>query len=177
MGKYKPIPGHEGPYFTTWAIVEWQPVFSKHHYFDIVVHSFDHCREHKGLRLYAFVIMPTHVHTIASAPPGGDIAGLMRDMKAFTAREVIQRLGADRRAGMLGLFRRHAPPDQEHGVWQPGYQPKALVGEKMALQKLRYVHENPLRAGYVDEPEAWVYSSARNYLDRADAVTEIDLLF
>lgn len=61
-------------------------------------------------------------------------------------------------------------------VWQEGYHPKAIVGRNMALQKLRYVHGNPVRAGYVDVPEAWRYSSARNYAEVGDCVVEIDRL-
>ena len=89
MARYRPIPGYEGPYFTTWAVVDWQPVFSRRDAFDVIIDSFKHCQEHKGLRLHAFVVMPTHVHSIASAPDGGKIENLMRDMKSYTAHEII----------------------------------------------------------------------------------------
>ena len=177
MGRYREIPGYPGPYFTTWAIVEWLPVFSRPDYFDAIVGSLKHCRAHKGLLLHAFVIMPTHAHLIASAPEGGKISDLMRDMKAFTSRRITDLLGSDRRQHFLQVFARHAGENEEYRVWQKGYQPKLLMGEKMALQKLSYVHGNPVRAGYVDQPEDWRYSSARNYLDRTDCVMDVDLLF
>ena len=46
----------------------------------------------------------------------------------------------------------------------------------MALQRLAYVHNNPLRAGFVDAPEARVWSSVRNYLELPGCVVEIDRL-
>ena len=176
MGKYREIPGHEGPYFTTWAIVDWQPVFSKRDAFEAVVDSFRHCQTHKGLRLHAFVIMPTHGHLIASAPEGGRFSDLMRDMRSFTSHEIVKLCTQSGRNHFLRVFQVHAVVGQRHKVWQEGYQPKLLQGEKMVLGRLRYVHENPVRAGYVDVPEAWRYSSARNYLEQSDCVLNVDLL-
>ena len=177
MGKYRTVPGHEGPYFATWTVVAWQPVFTRRDYFDVIVHSFEYCRGHKGLALYAFVIMPTHVHLIASAAEGGSFSALMGSMKRHTSREIHRLLEQDRRGDMLTICRDHAPMDQDFALWQAEYHPEAVVGQPMAIQKLRYVHENPVRAGFVDDPEHWLYSSARNYADHTDAVTEIDHLF
>jgi len=138
MGRYREIPGYPGPYFTTWPVVEWLSVFSSPGYFDTVVGSLKYCREHKGLLVHAFVIMPTHAHVIASAPEGSKISGLMRDMKAFTSRQITELLNSDKRQHFLQVLARHAGQSEEYRVWQKGYQPKLLMGEKMATQKLNY---------------------------------------
>ena len=177
MGKYREIPGYPGPYFSTWSVVHWQPVFSKRDAFGVIIDSFRYCRENKGLRLHAFVIMPTHVHLIASAPDGGRFSDLARDMRSFTSHQIVSLCEGGERKHFLHVFRSHAEYGQKHKVWQERYQPKLLVGDKMVLQKLRYVHENPVRAGYVDAPEAWLHSSARNYVGSDDCVIEVDRLF
>lgn len=53
--------------------------------------------------------------------------------------------------------------DREHQVWQEGSHPQEIVSEKMLRQKLEYIHNNPIRRGYVSDPLHWRYSSAANY--------------
>ena len=48
-------------------------------------------------------------------------------------------------------------------VWQEGSHPQEIYGEKMLIQKIEYIHNNPVRRGYVDEAGYWRYSSARTY--------------
>jgi putative transposase len=54
--------------------------------------------------------------------------------------------------------------DREYQLWQEGSQPKEIQNDEMMRQKLEYIHYNPVKRGYVDLPEHWRYSSARNYL-------------
>jgi putative transposase len=54
--------------------------------------------------------------------------------------------------------------DQQFQLWQEGSKPKQIQNDEMMLQKLEYAHNNPVRRGYVDEPQHWRYSSARDYL-------------
>ncbi len=51
----------------------------------------------------------------------------------------------------------------EYQVWQEGSKPKQITTSKMMLQKLEYIHNNPVKRGYVEIPHHWLYSSARNY--------------
>jgi len=53
--------------------------------------------------------------------------------------------------------------DQQHQLWQEGSQPKEIADEEMVRQKLEYLHNNPVKRGYVDDPTHWRYSSARIY--------------
>ncbi|MEZ5042541.1 MAG: hypothetical protein R2828_21750 [Saprospiraceae bacterium] len=55
-------------------------------------------------------------------------------------------------------------------------QPKELFYAKFALQKVNYIHYNPVKAGIVDQPEAYVHSSARNYVGRTDVLLSVELL-
>ncbi len=60
--------------------------------------------------------------------------------------------------------------DRPYQVWQEGSQPKQIQNEGMMRQKLDYIHYNPVKRGYVDLPEHWRYSSARNYLGQPGLV-------
>ena len=66
--------------------------------------------------------------------------------------------------------------DRTYQLWQEGYHPQLIQSEKMLRQKIEYIHYNPVRRGYVDEPENWVYSSARNYLKDDHSVLAIDTM-
>jgi REP element-mobilizing transposase RayT len=68
----------------------------------------------------------------------------------------------------LRKFRRANKPshtDSDHQVWQEGFHPKQIIGDSMMIQKIEYIHNNPVKRGFVDFPEDWRYSSARNYFD------------
>ena len=63
----------------------------------------------------------------------------------------------------LRFFKLAHKTDQTHQLWQEGSHPEQISGDEMMLQKLEYMHNNPLRRGYVAEPVHWLYSSALNY--------------
>jgi len=54
--------------------------------------------------------------------------------------------------------------DRTFQVWDEGTQPKQILTDDMMWQKINYIHDNPVRRGYVDHPEDWRYSSARDYI-------------
>ncbi len=57
--------------------------------------------------------------------------------------------------------------DREYQFWQEGSHPEMIQDENMMWQKLEYIHNNPVKRGYVDEPTHWRYSSARNYANQS----------
>ena len=81
-----------GRYFVTSTIVGWLPVSKTAACCDIVVSSFEYCREHKGLKLYEWIIMENHFHAIVAAP---DLSRVMGDRKKFTARRLPAQLLAE----------------------------------------------------------------------------------
>ena len=74
------------PHFITATIVEWLPIFSTSACCDILVRALEHCRQHKGLKIHAWVILDTHFHAILAAP---DLAATLRDLKSFTAKHLV----------------------------------------------------------------------------------------
>ena len=64
---------------------------------------------------------------------------------------------------------------REYQLWQEGFHPQIIQTEEMLLQKLEYIHNNPVRRGYVDDPAHWRYSSYRNYIGGEGLLT-VDLI-
>jgi putative transposase len=61
-------------------------------------------------------------------------------------------------------------------VWQSDNRPMQITTSKFAMQKVAYIHLNPVKAGIVDNLEEYLYSSARNYAGRKDYLIEVELL-
>ena len=105
--KYK-MHDPEGVYFISFATVGWIDVLTRREYKDIVVDSLRYCQEKKGLELFEWVIMSNHVHLLARAKPGFELAAIMRDMKKFTSGTIHKAIhdnsAESRREWMLKLL-------------------------------------------------------------------------
>jgi putative transposase len=151
------------PYFLTCTIVGSLPIFSHPSVAQIILDSWRFLQETGRLQLFGYVILENHVHWIAKAE---DLAKEVGDFKSFTARKIIDWLrarGADATLQQLRFHRAAHKDDRNFQLWQEGYHPQQIQSDEMMLQKLEYIHNNPVRRGYVDEPVHWRYSSARNY--------------
>ena len=107
--------------------------------------------------------MENHLHLIASAT---NLSKTMGSFKGFTARTIIDWLQDNQARYWLQQLKFHKQSyktDQDYQLWQEGSHPQALLSLEMFAQKLEYIHQNPVRRGYVDDPTHWRYSSSRNY--------------
>lgn len=165
--KYK-VHNPEGFYFMTLTIVGWIDLFSRQVYRDILLESLRYCQQHKGLLLYAYVVMTNHVHLIAAVQEGHDLVETIRSLKKHTAKQMLEAIEKEPESRrewllyLLGYFGKQVR--QAHQVWQHDNHPIELWSEAVIRQKLDYLHWNPVGAGFVEAPEHWVYSSASNYL-------------
>jgi len=170
------IISEQGIYFITSATVEWLPVFTGKPYFDILLDFFTFCRQHKDLQLYAFVILDNHFHCILS---GSNLPTSIADLKRFTARRVLDQLREDRKEWLLNqfaFFRKRYKNRSTYQVWQEGYHPQWITSEDILIEKIDYIHYNPVKRGLVSVPEHWLYSSARSFVLGEPAVIEVDRL-
>lgn len=171
----------QGIYFITFAVVEWVDVFSRKQYAELVHESLKYCIHNKGLRLHAYCLMTNHLHLILSAEDGYSLSAIVRDFKKYTAQQLLKSIEENRqesrRDWMLWIFRAAAKSNSKNShyqFWRQNNQPKALETNAFMEEKLRYVHENPVVAGYVNRPEDWVWSSAGAY---AGKTADIPLYF
>jgi REP element-mobilizing transposase RayT len=178
---HPPMPRNEAhdnlPYFCTITVLDWYPIFIEDTYIDPLLESLTFCRQHKQLQLFGYVIMPNHVHLIAAAP---NLHEVMRDWKRFTSRNLHDLLKANNRLEILSALSNATEPNRKRAgylsLWQSGFHPKAVAGQNVFEQKLRYLHENPVRKGLVDHPEDWTYSSARDFNEWGSGVLDLDAL-
>jgi REP element-mobilizing transposase RayT len=151
------------PHFLTCTVVGWLPVFTRPETVQVVLDSWRFLQERHRLELYGYVILENHLHLIASAK---DLSKEIGDFKSFTARRVIDYLEQGRATMILQQLRNYKArhkAESTYQLWQEGSHPQLIQGEEMMVQKLEYIHNNPVKRGYVDEAVHWRYSSARNY--------------
>jgi putative transposase len=178
--KYK-FTEKEGAYFVSFATVNWIDVFTRDLYFSIITESLDYCRKEKGMELYGYCIMPSHVHLIFRSS-FGDPSGLMRDFKGFTSRKLLKSIEENpqesRKEWLLWMFERAGNKNsnvKQRQFWQQNNHPIEIWSSNVFEQKLNYIHQNPVQSGFVTDPVDWKYSSAKNYGDNNHTILEIDL--
>lgn len=172
MGQSYSINNPEGVYFITFATVEWVDVFTRKRYVEIVIDSLKYCQEKKGLNIHGWCLMSNHIHLIVSAlhPEVNNLSGIIRDFKKFTSNKIIDSIqnesGESRRNWMLWIFGEAGKKNsnnKNYQFWQQENHPEELITNKFIEQKIEYIHNNPVEAGLVENPEDYMYSSARNY--------------
>ena len=171
----------KGVYFVSFATVYWLDVFVRQEYFAAFAASLEFCRKNKGMELFAFCIVPSHVHLIFR-DKNNDPGKLLKELKTHTSK-VIQKLIEEnlqegRREWLLWMMERAAKKNNNvthRQFWQQHNMPIELWSDEVIQQKFDYVHNNPVDAGFVSEPHHWKYSSAVNY-SGVVGVIEIDAL-
>jgi REP element-mobilizing transposase RayT len=166
--KYK-IWNKEKAYFLTITVVGWIDVFTRKNHKITIINSLKYCQKEKGLVLFAYCLMPSHLHLIARAEGNDSLSDILRDFKKFTAKEVIKQVINDpesRRDWMLDYFMKagaNLKGITNYKFWQDGNHPEEISSNNFFDQKLDYIHNNPVEELFVENPEDYFFSSARNY--------------
>jgi REP element-mobilizing transposase RayT len=181
--KYK-VRNSDLPYFVTATVVGWVSALSRSEYRDIILDSLRHCVTQKGLNVHAWVIMNDHIHLIVSTRGDTELPGIMRDFKKYTSRKVIDAIltnpNESRKEWMINMFEFRGAANSnndQYQFWRTGYHPIELDTEEKLLQRLSYLHENPVRAGIVREAADYLYSSAIDYVEGERGLLDVSLLF
>jgi REP element-mobilizing transposase RayT len=156
----------DAPHFLTFTVLEWLPVFTRPDTVNIILEAFTFRQQNPAFRVYGYVILENHLHCILQAP---DLARQIKQLKSWTARRIIDYLQERRVTQLLAklaYYKKAHKTDRDYQFWQEGSHPQWIQNEAMLLEKLEYMHDNPVKRGYVDKPEDWRYSSARNYLGK-----------
>ena len=172
-------------YFVTYSVVYWIELFIRNQYKNILLDSWDFCRKNKGMELYGWCIMTSHAHMIIGSQVN-NLSDIMRDMKRHTSKSLIDAVSSSccesRKDWLLDLFLKAGNCNKHNNelqLWQQDCHPIQLSTPKIAHQKLDYMHCNPVVAGFVDKPEDYLYSSARDYLGKTGliGITLLDPLY
>lgn len=164
------------PYFVTSTVIHLIPVFRREDYFRVLTSSLRYCVEQRGFMIHAFVIMPDHFHLICSQTDD-DVSGVIRDIKRFTSGQLTEMLVRDHAyAPWLRAMRNAARGVSEAKLWDDEFHPEQVHSRALFEQKCVYIHDNPVRAGYVENPCHWKYSSACLYHEDREPIVPVHLI-
>ena len=132
-------------YFISFAVLNWIDVFVRKEYKDVVIESWKYCQEKKGLEIYGWVIMPSHVHMIISSEEN-KLEDIVRDMKSHTStvlrKQITENITESRREWMLWMMKRAGKKNGNNNDWQFWQQhnkPIQILNDEMFHQKLTYI--------------------------------------
>lgn len=175
MGYAYKITNQQGLYYLTFTVKDWIDIFTRNEYRSIITNSLNFCIKEKGLEVYAWVLMSNHLHTILSSSKN-DLSSIIRDFKKFTSTQIIDAIEQNekesRKRWLLWLFKQKKDGEEDKKqLWQPDNHPEEIRTEKFYKQKMQYIHQNPVRAGWVRNEEDYEWSSAGYFYKRSTAVT------
>jgi REP element-mobilizing transposase RayT len=166
--KYKATTTEE-TYFITITTVGWIDIFTRLNQKHTITKALQYCQKNKGLEIYAYVIMSSHIHLLGKSTRGFILSDVIRDFKTYTSKKIIQTINDEaesRREWMLDYFKKacaHLKRKQQYKVWQDGYHAEIVKTNWFIKQKVNYIHNNPVKEKIVALPEDYYFSSARNY--------------
>jgi len=156
---YKPT----HPHFVTFTILYWIPIFTNQESVNIVIDSLKYLQKSDNLKIYAYVILENHMHLIIQSD---NLPKTIQKFKRHTSKHIISLLkkkNVKTILDQLAFYKKVHKKDSQYQLWQEGYQPKLIQNNEMMLNKIEYIHHNPIKRGYIEEDWHWRYSSARDY--------------
>jgi putative transposase len=118
------------------------------------------------LQVYGYVVMPEHVHLLLSEPQRDTLADALKSLKQGVSWGLLAKIGGPLKPG-FGL-------SGERHFWQKRYYDFNIRDYPQFVEKLRYIHRNPVKAGLCERPEDWEWSSFRHYATGCEGRVEIE---
>jgi REP element-mobilizing transposase RayT len=149
------------PHFFTATINKWQFVLESNEIKNIIINSLQFMVKDKRVKVFAFVIMNNHMHILWQINPPHILQNVQRDFLKFTGQKIKFYLVDNNMPIINELIVNHH--DRLYKIWQSNSFSIELWSQSVFLQKMEYIHYNPVRAGLCSIPEDYKYSSASYY--------------
>ncbi|MHB8677854.1 MAG: REP-associated tyrosine transposase [Candidatus Acidiferrales bacterium] len=146
-------------HFLTFSCYHRLPLLGSAQARNVFVQVLGKVREEYGFKLVGYVVMPEHVHLLISEPARGTPSTVLKMLK----QRVSHRLGCQ-----------SVPVRTLPQFWQRRFYDFNVWSRKKAIEKLAYMHVNPIKRGLVDDPRDWAWSSYAFYQGRGEVMIEID---
>lgn len=141
------------------------PIFRTDALAQVMCNALNEARLSGKFLIFAYVIMLDHLHLVTDSKV--DSKDILRFVKGIASRRIIVHLKENGYADSLEKLRIPRRRDgSDHMVWQRHPDVRLLWSEQMLWQRIQYTHLNPVRAGYVEHPNDWRWSSARSWHGR-----------
>ena len=141
-------------HFITFSCQHRDPLMSDPRPRDIFLETLERARQWYGFFVCGFVVMPEHVHLLISEPERAKLSIALQMLKQTVSHKLRPADGAP--------------------FWEPRYYDFNVWSEAKRIEKLRYMHRNPVKRGLVEHPEDWKWSSFRHYATGAECIVEIE---
>ncbi|HNT29406.1 MAG TPA: transposase [bacterium] len=179
---------NEGLHFVTTKTYRNHTYFADTRCCEILIEQLDYYRGRYGFKISGYVIMPDHLHVLlwweTDEKPDLTISKIMQGIKSIVAKRIIQyvKIGESTCSRLSDdwyhenphkrMGQEHTPPSVR--IWQPSFYDYIVLSQEKFVEKLSYMHNNPVNAGLVSEAELWKFSSCAWYTKRKEYVLEMD---
>ena len=154
-------------YFVTTKAVQYRHLFRRDIVKRIIVDTMYSVTIMNSSTLYAFVVMPNHIHVLIQCTEDRQLDDWVRAVKSTVARLLVRQYQVEGNDTVLAWLGSQVarPEKQKHKVWEDNYLAKSVVTVKFMLQKLKYIHENPIQPHWqlAATPAVYRWSSAAFY--------------
>jgi putative transposase len=156
--------GHS--HFVTFSCYHRRPLFTADPAKRVFEAALERVRRSFRLYVYGYVVMPEHVHLLVSEPERGELADALKSLKQGVSRRLIAGAPFKPAVGLSG--------DHPEHFWQKRYYDFNVRNYRQFVEKLRYIHRNPVKRGLCERPEDWEWSSFRQYATGCEGRVEIE---
>jgi len=162
MGFAYTIKDQGAVHFVTFTVHQWVDVFTRPLYVEELLANLKYCQEHKGLEIFAWVVMSNHVHLIVRAK-NNNLSDVIRDFKKFTAKSIYSLIKNNPTESRKEWLTKVLSFDGRIWFWEEGYHGEEIFSIEFYDSKVNYIHLNPVRAGIVMKEEEYLNSSAGEF--------------
>ncbi|MGH9511890.1 MAG: REP-associated tyrosine transposase [Terriglobales bacterium] len=144
-------------HFITWSCYRRQPLLGTPARRDLLLKILEAARRKYRFVVHGYVVMPEHVHLLTTEPEMADPSVVMKVVK----QRFTMLLNKKRRA--RSVRQRELWASGPDPIWQKRFYDFSVWSEHKRVEKLRYMHRNPVKRGLVEQPDQWKWSSFRSY--------------
>ena len=171
LSKDKPKLPLDACYVLTLNTVDKIDVFVRPAYKQVITDALNYFIDAQGLTVYCWCLMSSHLHLIVRTKDGTAPAYFERDFKKFTTPAILKTIEMEmdfRREWMMRHFEEYPQSLrrlEKFNLWQNCSSPLRIDNQnpRILLDRIQHIHENPVREKIVETPDAYIFSSARDY--------------
>ncbi len=131
-------------HFITFSCYQRRPLFTSPHACSVFLRALEEIRRQYRLVVVAYVVMPEHVHLLISEPERADLSAAIKALKQSVSRQLLHQSDCPQ-------------------FWQHRFYDFNVFTDRKRIEKLRYIHRNPVTRALAARPEEWQWSSFRYY--------------
>ena len=147
--------------FVTTTVFKWKPVLTQENVIDIIIKELQKTQSLFQMSYICYVIMPSHIHLLLGFQNISDLSKYVQTFKSITSRQIKQSCLPDL-------------VDNEYKLWKPRFDDLIIASDHQLKTKMEYIHNNPVKAGLVEQAEDWLFSSALDWLTDRKGLIRID---